>query len=124
LPVLPVPPGAIPENRAPDPGPGPDPARGGDSPPAELAPPDPWPELYRRWFEGLTEPRALVTLSASQAREAVATGAVPAELARSCVLLAYRSPLGVAAILPIPRAAFDRDPFAIIRTLEEAPCLH
>lgn len=98
VPVLPVPPGAIPEKR------------------------DAWPDLYRAWFEGIEEPCALVTLSPDQTREAVTAGAVPEDLAGACILVVYRSPLGACGLLAVPRGKWDA--FDALRVLEGAPCLH
>lgn len=83
---------------------------------------DPWPDLYRAWFDGIEEPRALVTLTPGQALDAEALGCVPAELRRACVLLAYRSPLGAYGLLAVPREKWDA--FDALKILEGAPCLH
>ena len=73
-----------------------------DSPPA----PSHWADHYARWFAGIAEPRALVTLSQAQARAAVAAGLVSAEIHQASVLLAYRSPAGVRGLLAVPRAKY------------------
>lgn len=83
--------------------------------PGELAPeailepagPSHWTDHYARWFAGIAEPRAVVTLTQGQARAAVTAGLVSADLHRASVLLAYRSPLGVRGLLAIPRERYD-----------------
>jgi len=62
--------------------------------------------LYAELFEG-HEARALVTLEVGQVRRAMACGAVPADTARSAVLLAYRAIGGERCIVAIPRARYD-----------------
>ena len=85
--------------------------------------PDPWQGLYRKWLAGIEAPRAVVTLTDQQAREAAAAGIVSRELARGSVLILVRSPAGdlgpgAVGLLAIPRDKYrDFSPMAAVEAL-------
>jgi hypothetical protein len=86
------------------------------------APADPLVGLYREWLADIKEGSAMVTLDPAQVRQAIAAGAITREVARASVLLVVRSPLGAVGLMSIPREKYDA--LAIIRAMEDPPCIH
>ena len=67
---------------------------------------DPGAAFYRRLFAGMDAPRASITLSPTEAHQAVLAGLVAPEDTRLCTLLAYRCPEGY-GLMAIDKARWD-----------------